>query len=303
MQPLRIGLIGFGHVARARHIPAIAGDNRFALVAIANNMPVETLVEVPIYNDHDELLADPNVDAVAICTPPAVRADIALAALAAGKHALLEKPPCATMDELELLDKVAAERGLTLFTAWHSQHNTAVEVARELLATRRVSHLVATWHEDVERTHPGQHWIFQPKGFGVFDAGSNALSILTRILPNRIAVTDANFVVRSGDAMPIAARVSFRIDDSDDNVADLDWRVRHDSRNIAVRCEDGTELSLSRSGRHLHVNGAPLVEDANSEYPRLYSHFFRVVANHDRDVDDRPLQLIVDAFHAAKNLG
>jgi hypothetical protein len=39
------------------------------------------------------------------------------------------------------------------------------------------------WHEDVRKWHPGQQWIWEPGGFGVFDPGINALSIATRIFP------------------------------------------------------------------------------------------------------------------------
>ena len=73
----------------------------------------------------------PDVDAVAICTPPPARYAIAKAALAAGKHVMLEKPPTATLSELADLTLDAEMRGLVLFTTWHSQYNRAVAIARK----------------------------------------------------------------------------------------------------------------------------------------------------------------------------
>jgi hypothetical protein len=70
----------------------------------------------------EELLgAAPEVDAVAICTPPQVRPALTAAALKAGKHVLLEKPPGATISELAPLIAAARESGQTLFVTWHSR--------------------------------------------------------------------------------------------------------------------------------------------------------------------------------------
>jgi D-galactose 1-dehydrogenase len=96
----RVGLIGFGKIARERHAPAIAGDPRFELSCVAD-INGAALAGVPKYRDHEALLAGAAVDVVAICTPPAARFAIACDALKAGKHLLLEKPPTATVGELE----------------------------------------------------------------------------------------------------------------------------------------------------------------------------------------------------------
>ena len=45
--------------------------------------------------------------------------------------------------------------------------------------------LLVTWKEDVRHWHPGQQWIWEAGGFGVFDPGINALSIVTKIMPDR----------------------------------------------------------------------------------------------------------------------
>ena len=98
------------------------------------------------------------------------------AALSAGKHVLLEKPPAATVSELVDLQRRSTAAGLTLFATWHSQFNAGVEEARRQLAGRQIRRLEVTWKEDVRHWHPGQAWIWEPGGFGVFDPGINALS-------------------------------------------------------------------------------------------------------------------------------
>ena len=149
------------------------------LVAVASRNA--SLPGVPHAATLDELLRDgPPIDAVALCTPPQVRHAQAAMALAAGKHVMLEKPPGATVAEITPLLTAARAAQRTLFATWHSRFAPAVEPARQLLAGRQVTSVKITWKEDVRVWHPGQAWIFEPGGLGVFDPGINALSILTR---------------------------------------------------------------------------------------------------------------------------
>src|SRR5262245_492475 len=178
MKPLRVAIVGFGKIARDQHVPAISATEGVELVAVAD--PVSSLPGVPHASTLVDLLRDgPAFDAVAVCTPPQVRSAQAATALAAGKHVLLEKPPGATMAEIAPLSTAARAAGRTLFTAWHSRHAPAVEPLREILAGRKINSIGITWKEDVRVWHPGQAWIFEAGGLGVFDPGINALSILT----------------------------------------------------------------------------------------------------------------------------
>ena len=93
----RIALIGLGKIATDRHLPTIAADPGFTLAGIADPRPDLGELGVPAFATWQEMFsAIPDIDAVAICTPPSVRHAIALEALAAGKHVLLEKPPAPT---------------------------------------------------------------------------------------------------------------------------------------------------------------------------------------------------------------
>ena len=91
----------------------------------------------------DEMLAAKlQIDAVALCTPPQTRQALATAALKAGKHVLLEKPPGATVSELTPLIATARQGGRALFAAWHSRFAPAVEPARAFLAEREIKSVV-----------------------------------------------------------------------------------------------------------------------------------------------------------------
>ena len=129
------------------------------------------------------LAAGPEFDAVSLCVPPQVRHEAALAALEAGKHVLLEKPPGATLGEVEDLQAPAAAKGVSLFASWHSRFAPAVEAARTLLAGRNPFGGRSTGRRTCAAGIPTRPGSGRPAGFGVFDPGINALSIATHILP------------------------------------------------------------------------------------------------------------------------
>jgi D-galactose 1-dehydrogenase len=233
---------------------------------------------------------------VALCTPPQVRRAQAALALAAGKHVLLEKPPGATVAELGPLLTAAATSRRTLFATWHSRFAPAVEPARQLLAGRRITAVRIAWKEDVRVWHPGQDWIWQPGGLGVFDPGINALSILTRILPQPLFVTSADLSFPANRAAPIAATLSLSDALGLPISAEFDFRqTGPQSWDIHVDTDSGPVV-LSSGGAKLSDGSEQPVDAIKAEYPALYRRFVQLTATGESDVDLAPFQLVADAF-------
>ena len=204
MRATKLAIVGMGKIARDQHLPALAANPAFELAAVAS--PRHKLDGVANYPDIDTLLqATPDVQAVAICTPPQIRYGIAQCCLKHGCHVLLEKPPGATLSEVRALVELAEERGVTLFATWHSREASAVEPARQWLQSRTIRSVKVTWKEDVRVWHPGQKWIWEAGGLGVFDPGINALSILTRIMPGALVLNRAQLSFPANCQTPIAA--------------------------------------------------------------------------------------------------
>ena len=104
MTALRVAIVGFGKIARDQHVHAIAATDGVTLAAVAS--PNASLPELPHFATLEALLREgPPIDAVAVCTPPQVRRAQAAAALAAGKHVMLEKPPGTSVSELDFLSR------------------------------------------------------------------------------------------------------------------------------------------------------------------------------------------------------
>src|SRR5262249_22031585 len=156
--PHRVAIIGIGKIAQDQHLPVIAKNANFTLAAAVSQRGVK-VAGAPTFRTAAEMYrAVPDLDAVAICTPPPARYAIAKEALAAGKHVLLEKPPTPTPSELLDLAADARRRGRVMFTTWHSQYNAAVDEAKKRLAGSDIRSLDIQWKEDVRYWHPGQEW-------------------------------------------------------------------------------------------------------------------------------------------------
>ncbi|MDB2407815.1 Gfo/Idh/MocA family oxidoreductase [Jannaschia sp.] len=300
---MKIALVGIGKIAVDQHVPAIAGGTEWDLAATVSRHG--TVPGVEAFTELGEMLAArPDIRVVSLCLPPVPRFIYAMQALRAGRHVMLEKPPGATLAECHALEAVAQGAGLTLYATWHSRQAAMVGAAKAWLADTALERLTVTWKEDVRRWHPGQAWIWEPGGMGVFDPGINALSIVTEILADDIHVTSAELEVPSNCQTPIAARIAFHHPEGAEVTALFDWREDGDQTwEIEAETAAGT-LLLSDGGATLTVDGratgtpAPLA----GEYPRLYAQMAELVARGGRDMDLRPMTLVTDALALGRRI-
>ena len=294
----KIAVVGLGKIATDQHLPCIAKNAEFKLAAgVSRHAKVDN---VPCFESLGDLVSSGMaIDCVALCTPPSVRLAMARQALDAGYHVLIEKPPTPTLGEMFAMIDYAKAKSRVLYATWHSRYNQAVDEAKRRLADKRVSKLKVTWREDVKRWHPGQEWIWEPGGFGVFDPGINALSIVTKILPEPIFVETATIEVPANKATPIAAQIRFKRGDGEkaDLSADFDWRqMGEQTWEIEIATADGQSLYLKKGGTILEVNGKLIMEAPMEEYEMIYGRFAELLKSGKSDTDVAPLQLVCDCF-------
>jgi predicted dehydrogenase len=301
MTAAKIAIVGVGKIVRDQHAPALADSPAFELAATAS--PHSTLDGVDNYTSLDDLLASrADIEAVAVCTPPQVRHAIARTALLAGKHVLLEKPPGATVSEVESLRDLATSQGVSLYATWHSRHAPAGAAAKAWVEAHSVSKVEIVWREDVRRWHPGQAWIWEAGGLGVFDPGINALSIATLILPP-FFITACDLFFPANRQAPIAAKIAFNLQGAEAMTADFDWRQEGPQTwDIRMDAKDGSHLRLSMGGAELEIDGAPVAQGPVREYGGIYDRFAELIDAKGRDVDVRPLVQVADAFLLGRRL-
>ncbi|MBV9656022.1 MAG: Gfo/Idh/MocA family oxidoreductase [Acetobacteraceae bacterium] len=300
MAAYRIGLVGIGTIAKVQHVPSIRANADFELVAIASTSGARVEGVPHSFRTHGEMLAGvKELDAVAICTPPSTRHAIARDVMLAGRHALLEKPPAASVGALTDLARIAGETGRVLFTTWHSQYNAAVGAAADALRGEAIRRLRIEWKEDVRVWHPGATWMWDAAGFGVFDPGINALSILTRIAPHPVFVTAAEMAVPANKQTPIRAELTLSTgrDAPEDLTAFFDWgHTGDESWTMDIETQAGRRLRLEAGGNRLVADGAVIAEGPSEEYPAIYRHFAQLLRQGRSHVDDAPFRLVSDAF-------
>ncbi len=289
----KVALVGIGKIARDQHVPALAASPDWELAATVSRSGSVDGVES--HTDFAAMLtARPDIGMVSLCMPPVPRFDYAHAALMAGRHVMLEKPPGATLSEVHALQALAAARGLVLFATWHSRMAMAVAAAKSWLSDKTVRRAHITWREDVRKWHPGQDWVFEPGGMGVFDPGINALSILTEILPSPVHLTGAVLEFPANRQTPIAAALTF----SGGVTADFDWRQEGPQTwDIEIETDAGP-MALRMGGNRLEVGGVEVAGENSimGEYPALYARMAELVATGHSDVDLAPMVHVADAL-------
>lgn len=302
---MKIALVGIGKIASDQHVPALAASPDWELAATCSNHG--TVEGIEAHRDFAAMLAArPDIPVVSLCLPPVPRFAYAAQAIAAGRHVMLEKPPGATLSECYALEAMARDAGVSLYATWHSREAAQVGAAKAWLKGKALRRLTVTWKEDVRRWHPGQDWIFEPGGLGVFDPGINALSILTEILPDPIHVTAADLDFPQNRQTPIAARLAFAHPGGAEVRMELDFlQTGPQTWTIEAETDAGT-LTLSEGGGRLAVDGADAAFAGDlsltGEYPRLYAKMAALVARGGIDMDLAPMRHVADAFTLGRRI-
>ena len=141
---LRVGLIGSGNIARKRHAPAwqkLAGQATVTAVSDVDPAAAGEAAEMltidggapAIYSDYHSLIGEAPIDAVDICLPHHLHADAILAATAAGKHILCEKPMCIEIAEADRIVEAVDRAGIVYMSGHNELFYPAITGAKELL--------------------------------------------------------------------------------------------------------------------------------------------------------------------------
>lgn len=157
-QPLKIGIIGAGGIAKGVHLPNYQKlEGRVQIVAISDVVreKAESCAaefSIPnVFTDYQEMLQKVELDAVSVCTPNKFHAPATIAALQAGCHVLCEKPPAMTVEEAEEMAETAREAGKILTYGFHYRHAPEVETLKRFIDGGELGHIYAARVEAVRR--------------------------------------------------------------------------------------------------------------------------------------------------------
>ena len=138
-RPLKVAIVGCGGIAH-QHAKAYAASGRTQLVGLVDIVPehAEAYADAyggPTYPDVASLMSEARPDLVSIATPPGAHAEVAAEVLRAGGSVLIEKPPCPTLAELDVVAEAERAGGGTAYVVFQHRHGSGARRAAELLGS------------------------------------------------------------------------------------------------------------------------------------------------------------------------
>ncbi len=263
MKPVRVGLLGCGNVALRVHVPTLRRLSGVQVAAVADVDPanqdrVARLVPTAKrFHDYRDLLRNSATDAVVICLPPALHAEAARAALAAGKHVYLEKPLATTWREGRPVVEFWRATGLVGMIGFNFRFNPLYRSAREYLIRGALGPLVAarTVFAAPVRALPPWKERRDAGGGALLELGSHHLDLLPHLFEQEVVEVSAQ--VRSVRSQDDTAALAMRLGDGI-LVQSLFSIAAADEDRLEVYGQRGV-LSLNRYlSLHVDVRGPTL---------------------------------------------
>lgn len=196
--PLRWGIIGLGWVSCDFVAPGMQKSPGSRIVAclgssLEKGKAFSQRFGVPnVHASLEAMMADPQVDAVYVATPNAIHKEAVLAAAAAGKHVLCEKPFAMNVADARAMVDVCRRAGVVLRVAHQLRLEEAVVHAREVVRSGRLGRIAAISLERASAMPPRTTWRSDPKQSGVvFDVGVHLVDQVNWITGERFAEVSA----------------------------------------------------------------------------------------------------------------
>jgi len=204
---INIGIIGCGKIAQKRHIPEYLENVDANLVGFydLNQARAKEISETfggNAFNSIEDLLADPSIDAVSVCTANHTHAAITIQALQAGKHVLCEKPMATKLEDCQGMVDAANKAGKVLVIGQNQRLTKTHKKARELIRNGEIGQIIGfrttfghggpeTWSID-----PGKNTWFFDKNIAVMgamaDLGIHKTDLLLFLTDQKIVETTAH---------------------------------------------------------------------------------------------------------------
>ncbi len=138
MEKIKVGIIGCGSIAKHRHLPEYFSNDHVEIVAVcdivaerANELAEQ--YKATSYMNYEDLLENPDITAVSVCTPNFLHAEISVAALNAGKHVLCEKPMATSLEEAKEMIEAAGKNNKKLMIAHNQRFVQSHMKAKQLI--------------------------------------------------------------------------------------------------------------------------------------------------------------------------
>lgn len=251
MKPVQIGVIGTGSIS-SLHLDAYKNNPNAIIYAVCDlneeraRAAAEKYGAEKVYTDYHELLADSGIDAVSICTWNNTHAEISIAAVQAGKHVLVEKPLCRTVEEALQVQRAVEDSGKILQIGFVRRYDANAQMLKSLTesgefgeiyyakatAFRRLGN-PGGWFADIERSGGGP----------LIDIGVHVIDLCWYMMgrPKPVSVS-ANTYRKLGNRSNVEHLSFYKAADYDASKNTVE-----DMGNALIRFENGASLAVEAS--------------------------------------------------------
>ncbi len=251
MKQVKIGVVGTGGIAGC-HLKAYQGNPRAELLAVCDiNADRATAVAkqwgaARSYSDPKELFADSDVDAVSICTWNNTHAELAIAAIEAGKHVLVEKPMCRTYAEAQQLEDVVNAHDKILQVGFVRRHSANCRVLKSFINEGELGDVYYGKASCIRRVGNPGGWFANKAisgGGPLIDIGVHVIDLAWYLMGTpRVTSVSANTYEKLGNRSNITTMPRYKVADYDPTLNDVE-----DLANAMIRFENGASLIMDAS--------------------------------------------------------
>lgn len=337
-QPIRVGIIGGGWPGGA-HARGYADAGGFKIAAVADLIPERRKTLVAAFNiereyaEAKDVIADKQIDAVSICLPTHLHAEVAIEALGAGKHVICEQPPALDAKEAKKIDIVAKRKKKVLLYAFQRRFGGSEQAARQAIAkgyAGEVYHARVQWMRT--RGIPiGTGWFTsksQSGGGAMLDIGVHMLDLAWHLLgepkpaatfavtyrkfgdllekPKSMDVEDSSFaLLRFADGKSIELAASWALNQPPQQAGTL-CRLYGDKGAVDVYTPQGATIYRNFDERG-QAKSTPLRPPNNTGHPAMMRHFRECIVKKAKPMiggaEGITLMRMIDAIYRSAEAG
>jgi predicted dehydrogenase len=251
MSKLHIGIIGAGSISDM-HLQAYQKNDQAQIYAICDlneeraQEKAEKYGAVRVYGDYRDLLADSAVDAVSICTWNNTHAEISIAALRAGKHVLVEKPLCLTVEEACRVQEAVRETGKVLLVGFVRRYDTNAQLMRRFIDNGDFGEIYYAKASSIRRLgNPGGWFADKERSGGgpLIDIGVHVIDLCWYLMGRpKVVSVSGNTYSKLGNRSHLKNLSFYKAADYDATLNSVE-----DMANAMIRFENGASLMVDVS--------------------------------------------------------
>lgn len=251
MKPVQIAVIGTGSIS-SFHLASYKNNPNANIYAVCDlneeraKQAAEKYGATKVYTDYRELLADPVIEAVSICTWNNTHAEISIAALEAGKHVLVEKPLCRTVEEALRVQEAVTASGKLLQVGFVRRYDSNAQLLRAMADRGEFGEIYFAKASTIRRLGNPGGWfsdIERSGGGPLIDIGVHVIDLCWYMMgrPKPVSVS-ANTYRKLGNRSNVRHLSFYQAADYDANKNTVE-----DMANALIRFENGASLLVDVS--------------------------------------------------------